>query len=85
MGHGEEFLDLWWHWSRRRTRLQLIEYFHRYAPLPVDWVYWAVSRLDDLDAIEDEGGALDAAVARFAAEGLCDLEAWRAYWNSDEP
>ena len=55
------------------------------APLPVEWVYWAVSRVDDLDAIEDEGGALDAAVARFAAEGLCDLEAWRGYWNGDEP
>ena len=44
MGHGEEFLDLWWHWSRRRTRLQLIEYFHRHAPLPVESFFRANRR-----------------------------------------
>jgi len=84
MGPGEEYLDLWWHWSRQRTRHQLLDYFRSHTPLPVEWVYWAAGRLDDRDPIETAEDDIEQSVARLAGEGLCDLHAWQVYWRSDD-
>jgi hypothetical protein len=81
MGHGEDYLDLWGDWARRLTRNQLLDYFRRFAPLPVEWAFWVACQLDDdvdLDAPEPH-------IARLAESGLVDLAAWRAHWSSDAP
>ncbi len=79
MGAGEDYLDLWWDWSRRLTRSQLLDYFRRHAPLPVAWGYWVATQLDgDVDVDNPEPH-----LARLAQEGLLDLAAWQAYWSSD--
>jgi hypothetical protein len=79
MGDGEWFLMIWHHWSEHFTEAQRLDYFRRFAPLPLEWADWvACSFVPESEELPDDP---EPAVARLSEAGLIDLEAWRRYWH----
>lgn len=57
-----------------------IPYFGRYLPIPLEWADWtadAIFGVTDDDITDPE--KLERNVARIAALGWVDLDAWRAW------
>lgn len=40
MGGGESYLMIWEAWAKKLDQSQLLAYFDRYKPIPVNWLNW---------------------------------------------
>ena len=47
MGYGEAYMIAWDKWASQINQEQLIEYFKKYAPIPVEWLSWVSNRFGD--------------------------------------
>jgi len=45
MGYGESYMWAWDVWADSMQREQLVAYFKRYLPIPLDWIDWVADRL----------------------------------------
>lgn len=79
MGYGESYMDVWRYWAKARSREELVEYFRRYAPVPVEWADWVAYKLK----LDMDPRAPRTAVEQVAAAGLVELDAWLKYWEEE--
>jgi len=81
MGGGEAYLLAWDTWRSQMTREQLVEYFKKYAPLPIEWLSWVANCCGFNDAITEiiSGTAEFAGIHWLEEQGLAsfhDFKLW---------
>lgn len=76
MGYGEDYLGVWWAWTKPLDKTQLVGYFKRHAPIPREWLDWVAYELGieenfGLGLAEEEEVAI---LSWLAEKGLDEIE-----------
>ena len=82
MGYGESYMMTWNEWARQFGQDQLVEYFRKYAPIPVEWLDWASDCLGHsvLDDILAGGGEFEG-IYWLEQQGLASFSEFKAWYE----
>ena len=78
MGYGETYMLIWGEWATCMDQGQLIEYFRKYVPLPVEWVGW-VSSWFRHEGLKDYMNA--ETVLWLEQQGLVNFAEYKAWYE----
>jgi hypothetical protein len=86
MGGGESYMWAWDEWAGRMSKPQLVEYFRKYLPIPIEWVDWVSNRFGD-DKIFEEmfsgGGDFDG-IHWLEQQGLASFSEFKAWYDEKQ-
>lgn len=82
MGYGESYMWTWDKWAEHFNQDQLLEYFRKYTPIPVEWLDWVANRLgyNDLDDILSGNGEFTG-IRWLEQQGLADFAKFKAWYD----
>ncbi len=85
MGYGEAYNTAWNKWADQLNQEQLIEYFKKYTPLPVEWLSWVSNRFGDKDITHEmfSGTGDFAGIRWLEQQGLADFAEFKSWFEKD--
>ena len=84
MGYGEVYMMAWDKWTDLFTKEQLIEYFNRYLPIPLDWLPWVSNRFGDENVAHEffSGGGDFVGIRWLEQQGLANFNEFKSWYDS---
>ena len=86
MGSGKSYMWAWDEWAGRMSKPQLVDYFRKYLPIPIEWLDWVSNRFGD-DKIFDEmysgGGSFDG-IRWLEEQGLASFSEFKSWYDKNE-
>ena len=86
MGYGESYMWAWDEWSNRFSKEQLVEYFKKNFPIPIEWLDWVANHMgfEILPADESESSKNDVytGVKWLEKQGLADFSKFEKWYKS---
>ncbi|MCL4275641.1 MAG: hypothetical protein KJZ77_17345 [Anaerolineales bacterium] len=84
MGYGEIYMMSWDKWSDQFNKEQLVEYFKKYLPLPLDWLTWISNRFGDEDIAHEffTGGSDFKTIHWLEQQGLANFDEFKSWYDS---
>jgi hypothetical protein len=75
MGAGEHYMWAWDEWAGRMSPQQLVEYFRKYVPIPIEWLDWVSNRFGDEKIVEEmfSGGGNFDGIRWLEQKGLASF------------
>ncbi len=78
MGYGEGYMMAWDWWASQMKLNQLIEYFKKYLPIPLEWLDWVAYRCDN--KLSDKV----AGVRWLELQGLANFSEFMAWYEENK-
>jgi hypothetical protein len=84
MGHGETYMVAWDQWANQLKQEQLIEYFKKYAPIPIEWLSWVSYRFGDKNIAQEilSGGGNFNGIHWLEQQGLANFSEFKSWYES---
>lgn len=84
MGYGEYYRDIWWLWSESQNNADLVDYFKKFTPIPLEWADWVASLLfgDDLEDRHDEND-MELLIKKLEQVGLINFNEWTERYSHE--
>lgn len=84
MGYGEMYMIAWDKWADQFNKEQLIEYFKKYAPIPVEWLSWVSNRFSDENIAHEifSGGGEFNGIRWLEQQGLASFSEFKSWYSS---
>ena len=86
MGYGEWYKEMWWLWAESQSHTELIKYFKKFAPIPLEWADWVAYRLfkgDEERGDREYRDYINSYIRKLEQIGLVNFDEW-ADWYSWE-
>jgi hypothetical protein len=84
MGYGEIYMMAWDKWSDQFSKEQLIGYFKKYLPIPLDWLPWVSNRFGDTNVAHEffKGGGDFDGIHWLEQQGLANFDEFKSWYDS---
>ena len=89
MGYGEVYMIAWNKWASQLKQEQLIEYFKKHTPIPVEWLSWVSNCFGDKNIAHEiflGGGNFDG-IRWLEKQGLASFSefiSWFENWQKSK-
>ena len=86
MGYGEYYRDLWWMWAESQSNNDLIHYFKKFVPIPMEWISWVAYQLfeDDYSENKNYQEREKLLVKKLHSIELVDFNQWLEWYSRQE-
>lgn len=85
MGYGEKHIVEWDNWANEISKNNLLEYFKKFSPIPIEWLDWVVNRLGYLTFADNPKDNIYSGVKWLEQQELAnfaEFEKWyKQYWK----
>ncbi|MBL8089063.1 MAG: hypothetical protein JNJ43_01960, partial [Anaerolineales bacterium] len=85
MGYGESYMIEWDNWADAISKNNLLEYFKKFSPIPIEWLDWVANRLGYLTFTDNPNNNIYSGVKWLEQQGLAnfaEFEKWyKQYWK----
>jgi hypothetical protein len=84
MGDGEAYMIAWDTWRGNLSQEQLVEYFKKYAPIPVEWLTFAASRCGfrEISSELRSGTGEFAGIRWLEQQGLASYSEFKSWYEN---
>jgi hypothetical protein len=84
MGYGEGYMIAWDKWASQFNKDQLIEYFKKFLPIPLDWLTWVSNRFGDKNITHEflSGGGNFDGIHWLEQQGLTNFDEFKSWYDS---
>ena len=84
MGYGEIYMLAWDKWSDKFNQEQLIAYFKKYPPIPLEWLIWVSNRFGDENIAHEffTGGGDFKTIHWLEQQGLANFDEFKSWYDS---
>lgn len=84
MGYGESYMLAWDKWSDKFNQEQLIAYFKKYLPIPLEWLTWASNRFGDENIAHEffTGSGDFKTIHWLEQQGLANFDEFKSWYDS---
>ena len=85
MGYGESYIMAWDKWAESLSRDDLVKYFKKYFPIPVEWLDWVASRCGFKDIAKDmfSGKGEFTGIHWLEQQGLANFSEFKKWYGSN--
>lgn len=85
MGSGELYIWAWDEWAEQKSQLQLVEYFRKYLPIPIEWLDWVSNRFGDEEISEEmySGGGNFDGIRWLDEQGLASFTEFKSWYSKN--
>lgn len=85
MGYGESYMIAWDKWVEPMELEQLVEYFRKYSPIPVDWLDWTAYRCGYSEMVDDmiSGNGDFTGIHWLEQQGLANFSEFKSWYDEN--
>ena len=83
MGYGETYMMAWDIWADQLNKDQLVEYFKKHLPLPLDWLTWVSNRFGDTNITHEffSGDGNFDGIRWLEQQGLANFNEFKSWYE----